>query len=70
MKRNETSQGEIVFYQAPDGAVRLDVRLEQDTLWLTQRQMALLFDKDTDTIGLHLNNIFDEGELVESATTE
>jgi death-on-curing family protein len=70
MKRNEASQGDIVFYQAPDGAVRLDVRLEQDTLWLTQKQMALLFDKDTDTIGLHLKNIFDEGELVESATTE
>ncbi len=70
MKKNDASRGEIVLYQAPDGAVQLDVRLDQDTLWLTQRQMALLFDKDTDTIGLHLRNIFDEHELEESATTE
>jgi hypothetical protein len=70
MKKNSASRGEVVLYQAPNGAVRLDVRLEQDTLWLTQKQMALLFDKDADTIGLHLRNIFDEGELEESATTE
>lgn len=65
-----TFRGEIHLYQAGDGIVSLDVRLEHDTIWLNQRQMALLFDKDVDTIGLHLRNIYAEGELEESATTE
>lgn len=69
-KRTEASRGEIVLYQAPDGKVELDVRLDRETLWLSQRQIALLFDKDTDTIGLHLRNIYKQGELDESATTE
>lgn len=47
-----------------------NVKLEKDTLWLTQRQMAELFDKDTDTIGLHIKNIYHDGELAEAATTE
>jgi prophage maintenance system killer protein len=63
-------RGEVVLYQAPDGTVSLDVRLERESLWLSQRQMSQLFDKDTDTIGLHLRNIYDEGELEESSTTE
>jgi len=66
----ETSRGEIVLYQAPDGKVELNVRLERESLWLSQKQMSMLFDKDTDTIGLHLRNIYKEGELEESATTE
>lgn len=66
----DASRGELVLYQAPDGSVELKLRLEQETLWLSQRQMALLFDKDTDTIGLHLRNIYAEGELNEAATTE
>ena len=66
----EPSKGELIFYQAPDGTVSLDVRLEQETIWLTQKQMALVFDKDSDTIGLHLGNIYKEGELNEKATTE
>ena len=67
---NDASRGEMVLYQAPDGTVELNVRLERESLWLSQRQMSLLFDKDTDTIGLHLRNIFSEGELDESSTTE
>ena len=61
---------EVVLYQAADGKVSLDVRLERESLWLSQRQMSQLFDKDTDTIGLHLRNIYGEGELEESSTTE
>jgi len=68
--RREESRGEIVLYKAPDGTVELNVRLDRDSLWLSQKQMSLLFDKDTDTIGLHLRNIYKEGELEESATTE
>ncbi|MGC8881136.1 MAG: RhuM family protein [Minisyncoccia bacterium] len=59
----------IVIYKTKNGP-ELSVKLEKETLWLTQRQMAILFDKDTDTIGLHLKNIFSEGELDEKATTE
>lgn len=61
---------QLILYQAVDGRVSLDVRLEHESIWLTQRQMSLLFDKDSDTIGLHLRNIYKEGELEESSTTE
>lgn len=62
--------GEIVVYQAPDGEVRVDVRLERETVWLSQRQMAEIFGTSTDNVGLHLKNVFGEGELDEAATTE
>ena len=68
--QNDKSQGNVVLYQAPDGTVELDVRLERETVWLNQRQMAVLFDKDADTIGLHIRNTYKEGELESSATTE
>jgi Virulence protein len=55
--------GEIVFYQAPDGSVKLDVRLEKDTIWLSLNQMAALFDRDKSVISRHLRNVFREGEL-------
>lgn len=61
---------QIVIYQTPDGQTAIDVTLENDTLWLSQRVMADLFDKDSDTIGLHIKNIYAEKELDEKATTE
>ncbi len=64
----ETQQIEI--YQSEDGQTQIQVRLEKDTLWLSQAQMAELFGKDSDTIGLHLRNIYQSGELEKSATTE
>ncbi len=66
MKRNS----HIEIYQTEDGNAQIEVRLEQDTLWLSQGQMAELFDKDSDTISFHLKNIFNEGELEEKTTTE
>ena len=66
----EDPRGETLNYRAADGTVELEVRLDRESLWLSQKQMALLFEKDTDTIGLHLRNIFTEGELEEAATTE
>ncbi|PLX93334.1 MAG: death-on-curing protein [Desulfuromonas sp.] len=60
----------IVLYQSDDGKASLEVRLEQETVWLSQKQMAELLDKDTDTIGLHIRNIYKEGELEPDATTE
>jgi prophage maintenance system killer protein len=62
--------GEVLVYETPDGAVRVDVRLDHDTVWLSQRQMADLFDCSTDNIGLHLKNIFIDNELEEAVTTK
>ncbi len=61
---------QVQIYQTEDGRVRVDVRVGPDTVWLSQAQMAELFDKDSDTIGLHLRNIYESGELDEAATTE
>lgn len=60
----------IVLYQTPDGSSSLQVHLDHDTVWLTQAQMAELFGKNSDTIGLHIRNAFKEGELTEEGTTE
>ncbi|MCC2624566.1 MAG: hypothetical protein K0R14_439 [Burkholderiales bacterium] len=60
----------LILFNSPDGAVSVNVMLEKDTLWLSQKQMAELFGKDTDTIGLHLKNIYKDGELNEISTTE
>ena len=61
---------DIIIYQADDGRTHLKVHLDQDTVWLTQKQMAELFEKNTDTVGLHIRNIYKEGELEPEATTE
>jgi hypothetical protein len=55
--------GEITVFQAPDGAVRVEVRLERDTVWLTQQQMAELFGRERSVITRHVQNVFREGEL-------
>lgn len=62
--------GEFILYQTEDGRTRIEVRLQDETVWLTQKQMAELFGKDTDTIGLHIRNIYKEGELPSEGTTE
>lgn len=59
----------IVIYQPDDGLSGVEVRLRDETVWLSQAQMAALFNKDSDTIGLHLKNTYQSGELIESATT-
>ncbi len=64
-----TPQGEIILYQ-PDETVRLEVRLEDDTVWLTQAQMAELFNKDQSVIARHIGNIFREGELEEMSNMQ
>ena len=60
---NEFQKGEIVIYTSEDGSVSLDTKLENETIWLTQKQMAELFDKNIRTVNEHINNIFKEGEL-------
>lgn len=56
-------QNKIVIYQTQDGKTSIDVKLEQDTVWLTQAQMAELFQKDQSVIARHIANVFKEGEL-------
>ncbi len=58
------SKGEIILYETADGSTKIDVKLENETVWLTQAQMSLLFDKDKRTISEHISNIFREGELI------
>lgn len=59
------NSGEIVIYQNQDGNIKIDVRLEEETVWLTIEQMALLFGKAKSTINEHILNVFNENELVE-----
>jgi len=61
------AQGEILLYQSPDGNIKIDVRLEHETVWLTQEQMSLLFSRDRSVITKHINNIFNERELFEES---
>jgi len=63
-------KGELILYRTEDGKTRIEVRFQNETVWLTQKQMAVLFDKDPDTIGLHIRNIYKEGELMQQGTTE
>ncbi|MBO7496015.1 MAG: virulence RhuM family protein, partial [Salinivirgaceae bacterium] len=57
----------IVIYQTDDGQMRIDVRMENETVWLSQQQMAALFDKDQSVIARHILNVFKEGELDEKS---
>lgn len=61
----ELKQGEIIIYTSDDGKVSLDTKLENDTIWLTQKQMAELFGVKTPAISKHLKNIFNDKELNE-----
>lgn len=59
---------EILIYQNPDGNIKIDVRLEDETVWLTQDQMATLFGKGRSTITEHIINVYEEGELEQNRT--
>ncbi|MFH0972806.1 MAG: RhuM family protein [Patescibacteria group bacterium] len=60
----------IIIYNSQDGEAKLEVLLENETVWLSQKQMAVLFDCSADNVGLHLKNIFKENELSENSVTE
>ncbi len=62
-----TTDNKVVLYQTPDGATSLDVRLEQETVWLTQDQMGELFGRERSVITKHLRNVFKDGELDEAS---
>ena len=67
---NIENRGEIIIYRAEDNTVQLDVRMENETVWLSQQQMVQLFNSTKQNISLHIGNIFREGELRKEATVK
>ncbi len=65
---NPPAKGQFLVYASEDGQLKIDVRLEGETAWLTQQHMAELFQTSQQNISLHLHNIYEEGELQEAAT--
>ena len=64
------NNSEILLYQTEDGQTKIDVRLEEETVWLSQAQMGQLFQKERSVITKHINNIFNEGELEEKSNVQ
>lgn len=64
----DTPKGDIILYKTADGNLAIDVKLEEETVWLSQKQMSLLFQKDVRTINEHIKNVFQEGELEKEPT--
>jgi hypothetical protein len=69
-KKTVPENSQFLVYQAEDGQIKIDVRLEEETVWLTQQQMADLFQTAKQNISLHIQNIYEEGELVPEATVK
>ena len=67
MQQHDSAPAAIILYQTEDGYTTLDVRLQEETVWLSLTQMAELFDRDKSVISRHLRNIFRERELVRAA---
>lgn len=65
---NNNMTGDILIYQNHEGNIKIDVRLEEETVWLTQDQMATLFGKARNTITEHIQNVYQEGELEQDRT--
>jgi hypothetical protein len=67
---DKEDKGQIVIYQSDDGQTNIDVRLEGETVWLSQQQMAELFQTSRTNVVEHIKHIYDEGELEEEATCQ
>ena len=63
-----SGKGQFLVYEAEDGRVKIDVRLEDETVWLTQQYMAELFQTSQQNISLHIRNVYEEGELAPEGT--
>ncbi len=68
--KNKDDFNNIIIYQADDGETKIDVKLENETVWLSQQQMAVLYKTTKQNISLHIKNIFDENELDENSTVK
>ena len=66
----EKYNSELIIYETKDGNIKLDVNLENETVWLTANQMSLIFNRDEKVIRKHINNVFDEGELDKENNTQ
>ena len=64
------NNSQLILYKTEDGEIKIDVRFDEDNLWLTQKLMAELFECSTDNISLHLKNIFKEDELDKNSVVE
>lgn len=70
MKNSKMSKSEIIIYSTIDGLTKIQTRLENDTVWLTQAQMSELFGKDRTVVTKHIANVFKEGELEEKSNVQ
>ena len=70
MDNNFSGESGILIYQTEDGKTNVDVRLENETVWLSQMSMSQLFQTSKQNISLHLKNVYEEGELLEKATVK
>ena len=70
MENLEKNQGEIIIYQSDDGNTKIDVKMQDETVWLTQQQMAELFQTSRTNVVEHIKNIYADGELEEKATCQ
>lgn len=70
IKSKDEQNNQIIIYSTPDGEMKLEVKLENETVWLSQKQMAELFNKDVRTISLHIQNVFNEAELSENSVIQ
>ncbi len=68
--KEEPSASQLILYQTDDGKTKLQVRLDRETVWLSQNQMAELFQTTKQNVSLHIKNIFSEGELLEGAVVK
>ena len=66
----DNTNGDIIIYQTDDGLTKIDVKLEDETVWLSQQQMADLYSTTKQNISLHIKNIFDEDELAMDSTVK
>ena len=62
------NESQLIIYQSEDGQTKIDVRLQDETVWLTQKMMAELFQTTVPNINMHLKNVYEEGELDETST--
>ena len=70
MHKGEFDTSPIAIYTSDDNTISLDVKLENETVWLSQAQMSLLFDKDQSVVARHITNVFKEGELEENSNMQ
>ena len=66
----DNENGDIIIYQTDDGLTKIDVKVQNETVWLSQQQMAELYGTTKQNISLHIKNIFDENELSENSTVK